>query len=43
MAKPLLNCAQIDPRPETSGCERSSEFVQPEIVFIQLPAVCDSF
>jgi hypothetical protein len=40
VTEPLLNSAQIDPRPETSGSERSSEFVQPKVLSVELCALC---
>ncbi len=43
VTEPLLNCPQIDPRPETSGGECSSEFVQPEILRVELRTLGDSF
>lgn len=36
MAEPLLNSAQIDTRPQTPGRERRSEFVEPEVLWIEL-------
>jgi len=42
VTEPLLNGAQINPRPETSGSKGSSEFVQPEILRVELRTFCHS-
>src|SRR5579863_3640343 len=36
MPEPLLNRPQVNPRPQTSGCEGRAELVQPEVLFIEL-------
>jgi hypothetical protein len=41
--EPLLNRAQINPRPEAPSGEGSSKLVQQEILILQLRALSDSF
>ena len=43
MAEPLLNGTEIDTCPQTTRRERRSEFVEPEVLWIELRAFRHGF
>src|ERR1700681_1239421 len=43
MAQPLLHRAQIDTCPEAPSSESCTELVKPEVVFVELRTLCNTF